>query len=74
MSTETILQQLKEHIKKLSFDDKTSFQCSLHSIIGDLEMEIITKELELIAYMQPNIDTLKISSNYSYDDEGSYDT
>ena len=66
------LQALRKTILGLPFQEQESLQKEVDSLNQTLEESLYLKELEIVACLCPEISSLRITSQSTYDDEGSY--
>ena len=68
------IQDLRKTILELSFQEQEALQKEVDSLNQTLEESLYLKDLEIVSYMCPEISSLRITSQSTYDDEGGYDS
>ena len=68
------LQSLQKTILELPFQEQEALQKEVDSLNQTLEESLYLKDLEIVSYMCPEISSLRITSQSTYDDEGGYDS
>ena len=68
------LQDLRKTILERPFQEQEDLQKEVDSLNQTLEESLYLKALEIVSYMCPEISSLRMTSQSTYDDEGGYDS
>ena len=71
---EVQLEKIQLNLQELPDNEKAIFQQKMDAMNRELEEQLFSRELQLVAYLHPEIADLKITTISNYDDEGSYDS